>query len=233
MNGQTMDAMDDEQRGTEFTLGAGKLLGLFFGLVVLCAVFFGVGFSLGKSSISATATDLIPSLTSATGAKPAAASAGMTAQATQLASEPAPAAVDPSSQPVVEPVSAQTAQVESNSEIHGSDGRLAEQARTIPVPSSPAITVASSKRAPEMTRAAATPTSAANLVVQVAAVRKKEDAVALAAALKRKQYAAFVVTNPAVDTLFHVQIGPFIDSKDAEAITARLVKDGYSPIVKR
>ena len=33
---------------TEITLGTGKMLALFFGLVALCAVFFGMGFSLGK-----------------------------------------------------------------------------------------------------------------------------------------------------------------------------------------
>src|SRR2546428_258251 len=35
---------------TEITLGTGKMLAIFFGLVALCAVFFGMGFSLGKSS---------------------------------------------------------------------------------------------------------------------------------------------------------------------------------------
>ncbi len=35
---------------TEITLGTGKMLLLFFGLVALCAVFFGMGYSLGKNS---------------------------------------------------------------------------------------------------------------------------------------------------------------------------------------
>ena len=35
---------------TEITLGTGKMVTLFFGLVALCAVFFGMGFSLGKKS---------------------------------------------------------------------------------------------------------------------------------------------------------------------------------------
>lgn len=35
---------------TEITLGTGKMLLLFFGLVALCAVFFGVGFTLGRGS---------------------------------------------------------------------------------------------------------------------------------------------------------------------------------------
>jgi len=36
---------------TEITLGTGKMLALFFGLVALCAVFFAFGFSLGKNSV--------------------------------------------------------------------------------------------------------------------------------------------------------------------------------------
>src|SRR5262249_14580354 len=35
---------------TEITLGTGKMLVLFFGLVALCGVFFGLGFSLGRNS---------------------------------------------------------------------------------------------------------------------------------------------------------------------------------------
>src|SRR4029077_15021951 len=40
----------EEVNDTEITLGTGKMLGMFFGLVALCAVFFGMGYSMGKSS---------------------------------------------------------------------------------------------------------------------------------------------------------------------------------------
>ena len=36
---------------TEITLGTGKMLALFFGLVALCGLFFGLGFSLGRGSV--------------------------------------------------------------------------------------------------------------------------------------------------------------------------------------
>ncbi len=36
---------------TEITLGTGRMLGLFFALVSLCAVVFAMGFSLGKNSV--------------------------------------------------------------------------------------------------------------------------------------------------------------------------------------
>lgn len=35
---------------TEITLGTGKMVAIFFGLVILCALFFGMGFLLGKNS---------------------------------------------------------------------------------------------------------------------------------------------------------------------------------------
>jgi cell division septation protein DedD len=68
--------------------------------------------------------------------------------------------------------------------------------------------------------------------VQVAAVSKQEDAQALVDALKARQYPA-IITNPASDKLFHVQVGPFGDIKDAEGMRAKLVSDGYNPILKK
>jgi cell division septation protein DedD len=67
----------------------------------------------------------------------------------------------------------------------------------------------------------------------VAAVSKQEDADALVDALKKKEYPAFVAAAVATDKLFHVQVGPFSDIKDAEAMRTRLVGDGYSPILKK
>ena len=51
---------------TEITLGTGKMLGLFFGLVMLCAIFFGMGFSMGKNSVRAAPEPLpVPAASSA------------------------------------------------------------------------------------------------------------------------------------------------------------------------
>ena len=69
--------------------------------------------------------------------------------------------------------------------------------------------------------------------VQVAAVSKQDDAEALVDALKKKQYPAFVASNSTTDKLFRVQVGPFADIKDAEAMRSRLINDGYNPILKK
>ena len=68
-------------------------------------------------------------------------------------------------------------------------------------------------------------------MVQVAAVSKQEDAEILVTALRKKQYPVFIA-NAAGDPLFHVQVGPFTDRKDAEAMRTRLSGDGYNAIVK-
>src|SRR5215472_8913087 len=45
---------------TEITLGTGKLLVLFFGLVAICALFFALGYSLGRKSEPMMATASTP-----------------------------------------------------------------------------------------------------------------------------------------------------------------------------
>ena len=52
-------------------------------------------------------------------------------------------------------------------------------------------------------------------------------------ALRKKNYEVSTGTNEPHDKLYHVQVGLFSDIKDAETTRARLVGDGYNPIVKR
>jgi cell division septation protein DedD len=68
-------------------------------------------------------------------------------------------------------------------------------------------------------------------IVQVAAVSHQEDADVLASALKKHGYAVAIRQEPQ-DKLLHVQVGPFTNKKDAEAMRQRLLADGYNAIVK-
>jgi DedD protein len=183
---------------TEITLGTGKMLVLFFGLVALCAVFFGMGFSLGKTSV-----------------KPISAADSM----------PVPA--NPTAHPsAVKPASTSTDLTFYKAvEQKDADAAPATTADESPAPPPPADTKAAEP--------AAAPAGGAGYYVQVAAVTKDEDAKALVDALKKKQYSAFTSNNSPADKLFHVQVGPFSDIKDAEATRAKLVSDGYNPILKK
>src|SRR5581483_3080247 len=73
-----------QETDTEITLGTGKMLVLFFGLVLLCALFFGMGFTMGKNSVR-SAPEL---LATPSGARPSAAN-------TQTTQTPAPQALTP------------------------------------------------------------------------------------------------------------------------------------------
>jgi len=185
---------------TEITLGTGKMLALFFGLVALCAVFFGVGFSLGRSSVRMTSPDL-PAATPAT-------SASLRPSAVKTVSTTAPA------------------DMTFYKAVQSKDDN--------PQPAAPEATTAAPDAAPAPIPAATDPAAPPlnAYYVQVAAVTKPEDAEALVDALKKKQYPAFSTTTP-TDKLIHVQIGPYADVKEAEGMRARLVSDGYNPILKK
>src|SRR5438309_8299744 len=64
-----------ESQDTEVTLSTGKLLGFFFGMVVVCGIFFSLGYLVGKGSSQAGAPVMTDSaansnISSNGGAKP-------------------------------------------------------------------------------------------------------------------------------------------------------------------
>jgi DedD protein len=193
---------------TEITLGTGKMLAIFFTLVAICAVFFGLGFTLGKNSAHPSLSADSALMTPPSGSRPAASKSGA-APATQpqdsMTFYKAVGQKQPESQLTSEPAPA-----------------------TTPTPQPAVATEKPQTASPEPTAAAVTN----GYFVQVAAVSKQDDAAALVDALKKKQYSAFTA-NPPGDKLYHVQVGPFADIKDAEITRGRLISDGYNPILKK
>jgi DedD protein len=53
------DDLPEQARDTEIILGTGKLLGIFFALTVICAVFFTMGYLLGKSTAAGGRTEIV------------------------------------------------------------------------------------------------------------------------------------------------------------------------------
>lgn len=69
-------------------------------------------------------------------------------------------------------------------------------------------------------------------VLQVAAVVRQADAAALAQALQKKKFPAFV-TPPDADHLYRVQVGPYVDTQLANAVRQKLEEQGFKISVKR
>jgi len=195
-----MNATED----TEITLGMGRMLVLFFSLVALCAVFFGLGYKMGRGSPVAAASDQVPMTQTNGGVRPSA------TRTTAASPDDTTASKLDDSSPDKQPPSPSA------------------QSSSKAASSAPAPATASAPTAAELAAASA----AASYFVQVAAVSKQEDADALVDALKRKQYVALATSTP-TDKLFHVQVGPFSDIREAEAMRTRLMNDGYNPILKK
>jgi cell division septation protein DedD len=76
------------------------------------------------------------------------------------------------------------------------------------------------------------PIPAGATVLQVAALVRETDALAMAQALQQKGFPAFVLT-PANDQFYRVQVGPYADAKAATNARQGLEKQGFKSIVKR
>jgi septal ring-binding cell division protein DamX len=217
---------EPEEADSEITLSATTLLGIFFGLVLICGVFFGFGYSTGRRG-SETPSSTTPN-------------------ATTPDTNPAPTA-----SPTPKPSAMETLQAAGTTpqDPNTVTESLDEDSTTPATPSQPVATqmkqtpvnTASSKPSPVSTPApeikpASLPLPSAKpsgppVMVQIAAVTRSEDANALASALRQRGYNV-VVRNEPQDQLLHVQVGPFPSRDEAKLVRAKLMTDGYNPILK-
>jgi cell division septation protein DedD len=205
---------------TEVTLGPMLLLGLFFGLVLLCGLCFGLGYSMGShgARLAPTAAqqpgDQASSQADGSPAKPSAVS--------QIASPPQP------------PVTDQTlsgANPSAGTQAPGATS--AADANTAPPVVKPALPAVATAPAPVSVQPAPAlrAAQAGAIMVQIATVSQQEDADVLVAALRKRGYAVTARRDP-YDNQFHVRIGPFSNRNDANATRQKLLRDGYNAVVQ-
>jgi cell division septation protein DedD len=212
------DLYESAEQDREISLSATSILGIFFALALLCAVFFGFGYSMGrKSAQPVTGAAEVTTRSENSNSKPAAGSPAspsisstgrQAAGETQSASMPldSPNAAGEDSPQASRPVKA--AFTSSRSEVPAE------------------VTPKASKPLAIVPVAAALP-SPGSSVVQVAAMSHQEDAAVVAVDLKRRGYTVAIRHEPQ-DKLFHVQIGPFGNKKEADSMRQRLQTDGYN-----
>jgi cell division septation protein DedD len=227
---------------TEITLGAGKLLGLFFMLAAVCGIFFAVGFSLGKTSAkeqalqdrSTETRDSPEAAGKSSATDPAGSEASSTANGAAKQPEPDLTFYKAVRQNGQEATDGTTTNAKPAPPTRSPERNAAKPAAATPA-EMPGQSAASAHAATTMgaqPQPAASPSG--TFLVQIAAVTHEQDAAALAGALRKKSYAAAVVNNPfGKDKLFHVVLGPYASLGDAEAMKVRLQGEGYNPIVKR
>jgi DedD protein len=214
---------------TELTLGSTTLLLIFFGLVLLCGLCFGLGYVTGHRGTQETLATLPPgnaratALTDSGRSKPS-------ADAQPGAVAPQPSAVADQQQPVDSSAADSSAQNPAPSSVDGSSSGLPQ---VKPALGSPAIPVqaglpAASAVGPAM---GVPPVPEDSLKVQIAAVSRQEDANVLMSALRKRGYAVAAQREP-LDGLIHVRIGPFKTHDEAEKWRLKLLNDGYNAVVQ-
>ncbi len=257
-------AFDDEEEeriapDRELTLSTGTLLGLFFALVLVCGLCFGVGYTLGSHSgdaASARSSEKTadPTKLGKSAEKPSpevgnapTGGAGLEAQAASGgngfaagATPAAPMADNLTAAPEVTGQAAATgpaAVQQAVSLTAGAAGAAGQGMRVhpaLPQPATqpaPAVAARTVEAALPATNPAASSAGAAEIMVQVAAVSDPVDAQVLLDALRKRGYAV-KLTHGTTDSLTHVQVGPFASRADASATRQRLLHDGYNAIVK-
>ena len=210
------DRSDDHDSGNsarEISLGTGTVLAIFLALAVVCSLFFGLGYSMGKKSIPLTQV--------AAAASPS--SGSPSSLRNPSASRPDLQVV----QPLEESSGPAAAETGPNRATDRATDRFPTAKSTSRDYATPLKPVPTAVEAVAPSTANAGPQS----FVQVAAVSRKEDADLLLTALKHRGYTGLLRQQPQ-DKLLHIQVGPFATKKDAELMRQRLIVDGYNPILK-
>lgn len=225
------------RRDTELTLGSGTLLVIFFGLVLLCGLCFGLGYALGHRNTQNAATaapgaNAPQPLEGASVAKPSAAQSPA-APAADIGTESAvdatqsgalPAGATPNGVPQAVPAGQYPGQ--SAAQTAGNTGLAPVRPA---IPGGNALTPAATQ-ANGAVRPALEPQG--SFMVQIAAVSNQEDADVLSNALRKRGYAVNEMRDP-VDNLIHVRVGPFATAAEANNWKNRLLNDGYNAIVQQ
>lgn len=212
--------------GGDMTLESRHLVGLFLGVVVLCCVFFTLGYVMGNSQettarVMAAANDVKPSAPAETAAKPDPSQPAVPTPSEwrfPSAAEPAnPAEKLEPSKPTVE--------------LNPPSGAPAVS-RPPAIGSTPASKPSASTAAAAKSKTAAPRIAKGSLLLQVAALTRESDALLLAEALQRKNFPAFL-TTPGADKYYRVQVGPYADKESADLAKRALEREGFKAIVKR
>src|ERR1700722_8508521 len=205
-------AGNGKRGGGDRILESRHLVGLFLGVVLLCGVFFTLGYVMGRTQFSGSVhADPVPkySPTATTPAKPAGKEAPVFSGAAK------PETKDP-----------------GGCWVDDCGTKTADRPEVQPVakPAAPAVT-AKPAVAKEPARFQAPALNKNSIVLQVAATKQQRDALDMADILQKKRFPSFVANSPA-DAFYHVQVGPYSDMASAESAKRALEQLGFKSIIK-
>jgi cell division septation protein DedD len=214
-----------------------QLLAAFFAVVVLCAVFFSLGFLLGhqgRSAESGLATEQVPATSSDAppAVNPRDQQAPSDASAAAAASAATPAAGSTGQGKAADAPSASSSPAESSSAESPAPAASPRQQPAIGQVTRPA----SARPVAVQTPAGVPPEKLPpGSLVQVAALGNEQDANNLMTVLQSRGYPALILTPQqahANDSLFRVAAGPYKTRAETEKARNKLSADGFKPFIR-
>jgi len=221
------------RRGGERVLESRHLIGLFLGVVLLCCVFFTLGYVMGTTQYGNTPVQAA-SLNSAPkpapqAAKPAAQAPTSTEWDFYTDRETSDIPLKPARET---DASGANRKQSANSEERAPSGGVVSRS-TAPSPRREISAEARARRfAPVPVRYRAPRMSRSAVVLQVGALRQESDALAMANVLQRRGFPAFVLP-PSSDSFYRVQVGPFPSQAVGERAKKSLLREGFKAIYRR
>jgi DedD protein len=211
-------AANGKRGGGDRVLESRHLVGLFLGVVLLCGVFFTLGYVMGRTQFSGVTHAEAPP-------------------------KYQPPVVIPSKPTKESPVSTNTkpancwADCDSKTTEHPDNAAASKPVAPAPAKvektsSAPAPSAAKPASAKEQPRFQPPALAKNSIVLQVAATKQQRDALDMADVLQKKRFPSFVANSPA-DAFYHVQVGPYPDLASAESAKRALEQLGFKPIIKR
>lgn len=213
----------------DMTLESRHLVGLFLGVVVLCCVFFTLGYVMARSQPGAVeaaglGTGVSPASVPAPGSLPGAV-------------KPDPAELDvPAPADWHYPSAAEAAKPAAKLEPQKPKVALNRPPVTPPRARPTIGSAPGTETRPVAAKSSVTPpplVAKGAIVLQVAALTRESDALALANAIQRKSFPSYVSTPVGNDKFYRVQVGPYGDMESAEIAKKSLLREGFKVIVKR
>jgi cell division protein FtsN len=253
-------ASKEKKGGGDFILESRHLVGLFMLLVVIFAVVFTLGYLMGRSQYDSRLRAIVgsPLQDDPSAAASAPKSKTKSQHSETIAGSPAsspktgavsagPSKTSAGSTSSTPREDAASAQKKPDWDFyHSAEPKTIEdhlQPPKKPVsaalpptqPATPKPPAASLKTVaqPKESAPAGTPLVANGaIMLQVAAVQREGDAMALAQALQQKKFPAYVIT-PGPDKYYRVQVGPYSDNQSASNARHDLEANGFKSIIKR
>ncbi len=190
------------------------LVGLFLGVVLLCGVFFTLGYVMGRNQFGGPVHAEDKRIRETLSLAPAAPKSKQ--------SEPAPSSAS------------------GDWDFYGKSSPKNPDATETPAAAPRNVAGSAPSAAKTKSVVATAPPGRfqppkmgkSSIVLQVSALTRQSDALAMADAIQQKGFPSFVVT-PTTDNFYRVQVGPYADEKSADASKRALEQAGFKSIIKR